>query len=382
MFDRIRLLILADADAGMLSGIDPAPFRLARGLAGEGFAVEVAAIGVAGTTPTFPPHAECPFYIVHRPRSPLVWKVLGRRAIGRLLRRTLPDCLCAIGPAARIMGLPAARSLGIGARVAWVNDMGFGLTSATLSALRETNCQASQFVVDSFASAYRLSRQEHVDRQRIEVIPHGVDDTVYPARTPESVIDAKHAMGLSRQQPVILMAADFTRYQNHANLLEAAVEIRPIAPDARIVLIGEGTSADQNRLHALIAEHHLEDRVIVSCDHETLPLWLKAADIGVLTSLEESCSEVLLAYMAAGLPAIAANVGGNPELIHHGESGYLINPREPDQLAAFITLLLLSPELAERFGRTARQRVCAEFSTATETRRWADFLRAVTPARV
>ena len=79
--------------------------------------------------------------------------------------------------------------------------------------------------------------------------------------------------------------------------------------------------------------------------------------------------------MAAGLPTVAVNVGGNNELIVHGESGYLVDLKDPDQLAMFITILLLSAELAERFGDAARARVVENHSMAAALRAREDFFR-------
>lgn len=79
--------------------------------------------------------------------------------------------------------------------------------------------------------------------------------------------------------------------------------------------------------------------------------------ISVLPSLSEGLSNVLLESMAAGLPVVATNVGGNPEVVEEGVTGLLVPPREPAALANAVGILRENPGLAARFGDSGRMRV-------------------------
>ena len=79
-------------------------------------------------------------------------------------------------------------------------------------------------------------------------------------------------------------------------------------------------------------------------------------DLSVLCSLREGFSNVILESMASGIPVLASNVGGNPEAIVEGVTGFLFEPLNPDELAAKVILLFKDKELRERMGRAGRER--------------------------
>ena len=81
----------------------------------------------------------------------------------------------------------------------------------------------------------------------------------------------------------------------------------------------------------------------------------------VLTSTSECFPISVLEAMACARPAVCSAVGGIPEMINDGETGYLVPPKDPQQLAARLVRLLQDPPTARRMGRAARARVEAEF---------------------
>ena len=85
-------------------------------------------------------------------------------------------------------------------------------------------------------------------------------------------------------------------------------------------------------------------------------------DLSILCSLREGFSNVILESMASGKPVIASNVGGNPEAILDGKTGFLFEPQDPDELAAKTISLLKDKNLRERMGRVARKRAEEIFS--------------------
>jgi glycosyltransferase involved in cell wall biosynthesis len=89
---------------------------------------------------------------------------------------------------------------------------------------------------------------------------------------------------------------------------------------------------------------------------------LACCDIGILPSLAEGLPNALLEYMAAGLPAVVGNVGGNVELVKDGVTGLLVPPRDSAALSAAILKLLLDSNLASRIANQAREFVERNFS--------------------
>ena len=89
---------------------------------------------------------------------------------------------------------------------------------------------------------------------------------------------------------------------------------------------------------------------------------LAAATVGVLSSDFEGMPLAVLEYMAAGLPVVATGVGGLPEIVREGETGFLVAPRDPAALAERIGRLLADPALAREMGERGRRRQQEHFS--------------------
>jgi glycosyltransferase involved in cell wall biosynthesis len=89
---------------------------------------------------------------------------------------------------------------------------------------------------------------------------------------------------------------------------------------------------------------------------------LRALDVYVLCSESEGMSNTILEAMASGRPVVATAVGGNPELVLDGETGLLVRPNHPHQLATAIMKLLREPACRRRLGQGGRRRVEEQFS--------------------
>lgn len=308
-------------------------------------------------------------------RAGVYWNPLARLKALRLIHRLRPDAILTRGAAARVLGLSAARNLGVPLRQALATDLGHWLTLPILRSVVRANEHAARFVTDSFIAAQRLIRQEQVHRNRIDIMRWGVDAQRFGHRNSDSVIEAKHRLGLSAHQPLILAAGQYAITQDYDTLLYAVRQLLPHQKDVRLLLWGTGGAELGAGIRAAIKRHGLGDRVIVPPPSTSFDSCIAAADVGVVTSYVESCSPYLLSYMAAGLPTVAVRVGGNSEFLMHGESGYLVDFRDADQLAMFITILLLSPELAERLGQAARARILEHHSMSAALHARDDFFR-------
>jgi glycosyltransferase involved in cell wall biosynthesis len=85
-------------------------------------------------------------------------------------------------------------------------------------------------------------------------------------------------------------------------------------------------------------------------------------DVFVLPSKAEGLSNVILEAMACGLPVVAANVGGNPELVTHETTGLLVPPSHPRHLADALECYVSSPAMAHQHGAAGRARIEREFT--------------------
>ena len=100
---------------------------------------------------------------------------------------------------------------------------------------------------------------------------------------------------------------------------------------------------------------------------------LAAADIGVLLAdtrcLAEGLSNSIMEYMACGLPVVATDSGGNPEIVSDGCTGLLVPPRDSQAVVDALRLLMNEPESARRLGDTGRERIRSEFSVDAMVRK-------------
>jgi len=90
--------------------------------------------------------------------------------------------------------------------------------------------------------------------------------------------------------------------------------------------------------------------------------FLHHCDVGVLSSLSEAFSNALLEYAAAGVAAVATDVGGTKEVIEDAETGFIVPPRSPEQMAERICQLLQDEKLRKRLGENARRRAETRFA--------------------
>ncbi|HEY1271824.1 MAG TPA: glycosyltransferase, partial [Terriglobales bacterium] len=128
----------------------------------------------------------------------------------------------------------------------------------------------------------------------------------------------------------------------------------------RFVFAGDG--ACRKDYETQVANLGLERNVLFLGRRTDVPDILTSSDIAVLPSQAEGLPNAVLEYLAAGLPTIASNVGGNAEIIRDGETGLLVPPDNPTVLAQSLLKLLRGPELASRIGAAGQQRVRNDFS--------------------
>jgi glycosyltransferase involved in cell wall biosynthesis len=157
------------------------------------------------------------------------------------------------------------------------------------------------------------------------------------------------------------MVANYNRKVKRPDLFViAAAEVVSQFSEVKFLLIGGGRF--ENELRTLISGLDLEGTVILGGKKESATAYIKSFDIGVLTSDSEGFSNVLLEYMAAGIPVVARDVGGNSEIIDPERTGLLISTGDQNGLANAIISLLTNRENCKEMGRNGREYVSDKFS--------------------
>ena len=207
-----------------------------------------------------------------------------------------------------------------------------------------------------------------VAENRVEVIYNGVA----PAQTvtDEEAQQCKAELGISGCYPVLGVVGSLYPVKGHRFLLEAMPEIIRRWPKARLLVIGRGEL--EVALKEQVAQLAIGAHIHFLGMRQDVPRLLSVLDAFVLPSLSEGLSLALLEAMASGKPVVATLVGGNPELIDHGQTGFLVQPEDARDLAANLVKLLSDPGMMQQFGRQAAERVRQYFSMGQMVDRYRD----------
>jgi glycosyltransferase involved in cell wall biosynthesis len=249
-----------------------------------------------------------------------------------------------------LMLIPAARWAGVPVVVGSHRQLGDLLTSSKFHAQRHAFRFCDRVVCNSRAAANSL-RAAGVPESKLAVIANGLPDAVF-AQSPAFAAD-----------PTVFRVGMISRMNDpikrHDMFLRVAAKLALRFPRMQFVLVGDGPL--RPGLEKLQRELNLGD-VIFLGDRRDVPAVLASLDVSVLPSASESLSNVILESMAAGVAVVAADVGGNPELIEHERSGLLFPGDDEDQFANALERLATQPDFRKQLGSAARERAKARYS--------------------
>ena len=188
----------------------------------------------------------------------------------------------------------------------------------------------------------------------IAVVPTGVDLARF---SPGDRTAARRACGIEDGGLVVLYVGRLDREKSVDRILAAFARIAGTLAQVRLVLVGQGTQAED--LRRMASGLHAAARITFAgvCAHEALPTYYRAADLFLFASETETQGLVLAEAAACGLPAVAVNAPGCAEVVHDGDTGVLTKG-DPSALAEAAIGLLVDP--ARRAIMAARARKLAE----------------------
>jgi len=228
--------------------------------------------------------------------------------------------------------------------------------------------RAARMVAVSHDLRFFLEERIGIARDRITVIHNGVD--MIENRSLEQVRRLRSEFGFDQDEFVIGIVGSLYPVKGHACLFHALRTVVAHRPNARLLVIGQGEL--EQTLKQMVSELEIEKAVSFLGLRNDVSRILPLLDLFVLPSLSEGLSIALLEAMSAGIPVVASKVGGNPEVIVSGETGYLIPPQRPEVLASRIIGLMRDPDSARLLGERGRERVDREFSTARMLEQYQD----------
>ena len=210
-------------------------------------------------------------------------------------------------------------------------------------------------------------RQDMINRNglassKIVSIPTGVDLNVYrPMKANGRIREALH----TEPQDFVIGTISFLRsYKGLPYFLGAAARVLKIFPDAMFWIVGDGPQQDTVK-QQVIAEG-LQHHVRLTGFREDIPDLLAHMDVFVLASIDgEGIPQGVTQALAMERAVVATKVGGIPEVIHEGKNGYLVDPKNAEQLAAKICTLLSDQKLRREFGKCGHDRIQESYGLET-----------------
>ncbi|MEZ6064835.1 MAG: glycosyltransferase [Planctomycetaceae bacterium] len=241
--------------------------------------------------------------------------------------------------AAKLSGIPAVINTqhGRGAGDNWKAHMQF----------RMANCWTARIVGVSEDAARICRRQDPRAAQRIIHLWNGIDLSRFTWHGPAD-------------KPVAISVARLSQIKDFPTLLRGVAKVITQVPDFRLRIVGDGP--ERLRLERLTDELSLRGHVEFLGERNDVPELLRDAGFFVSSTKSEGVSLTLLEAMAVGLPVLTTSVGGNPEVVADGETGRLVEPLNPDAIAAGMLEMLRDRDEWPLLGRNGRERVEEHFN--------------------
>lgn len=210
----------------------------------------------------------------------------------------------------------------------------------------------------------------HTERE-IDVIYNFVDEREY-YRKPE--LQLKEDYGIGEDESVLIHISNFRRVKRVTDVIRTFANVREKGA-AKLLLVGDGP--EYSVCHQLVRDMDLENDVLFLGKQENVSELLSISDLKLLLSEKESFGLVLLEAMACGVPCIGTNIGGIPEVIDHGETGYIAELGNIEQMSYFANKILEDTHLHQNMSSKAKEVVNDKFATGTILRQYENLYEQV-----
>jgi glycosyltransferase involved in cell wall biosynthesis len=241
-------------------------------------------------------------------------------------------------------------------------DMGFRLEPKHVRGYRFLRNQFAQVQAVSEAVRRHCIENLHISPERVITVYNGIQPAEAPVRLPDPASARQRIFTTANVRPI----------KGLDTLIRALARVAPEFPGVSLTVAGAKLNRGYcSQLKALLAELDLSSRVrfLGALPQRLIFGHLAESDLFCLPSRSEGFSNALLEAMAAGVPCIATAVGGNPEVIRHGHSGWLVPPDDPGRLAEQILAAFRHPAQSAVVGEEGRRVVQSRFTVDAMIRR-------------
>ncbi len=212
----------------------------------------------------------------------------------------------------------------------------------------------SQAVLDDYAE------WTNITDDKMRVVYNGIDPADFDAVTPGEVQDLRKSLGLLDSDPLILTVGRLSQEKGQATFCRAMGRLHSSNESIRGVLVGEGNTKSSLRTEF----KELEDAGTLQFmgNRKDVPVWMRAADVVVLSSEIEGLPNVLIEAAWSKTPVVTTACGGGEEVVEHGVTGYVVPVGDDAAIARCVEQILADPSSAQTMGEAARLRAQKLFS--------------------
>jgi glycosyltransferase involved in cell wall biosynthesis len=202
-------------------------------------------------------------------------------------------------------------------------------------------------------------KQECPECHTLELLYNGIEVFELPSTDERKAIRSE--LGLDNHTVAIGILANLIPYKGHFDLIQACAQISKLIHHFKLFIIGRDDGIGLE-LKTLSSSLGIAGQVVLLGERSDARSLLGAMDIGVSASHEEGFSNAILEFMAAGVPVVATNAGGNAEAVEDGITGFIVPIGDLKRMAEAMARLIADDGLRQRMGKTAKATVCEKFS--------------------
>lgn len=205
-----------------------------------------------------------------------------------------------------------------------------------------------------------LIDNEGLPSTRVEVVYNGVDLKALATVSADARQRLRAEFGFSSTDFLAIQVARLHELKDHQTALRAIAEVSRHQPHIRLLIVGEGDQ--RSAIEAAVREQKLKEHVVLAGNRADVADLLAASDVFLMSSISEGIPLTIIEAMAAGLPVVSTAVGGIPEMIQHGQNGFLAEAGNHQSLASSLISLQQDSALRKSIAEKGRERATELFS--------------------